>query len=270
MQRKRIALLLALVLLGACTHVKRCSYEGFGRDDWQHPERVVAALGLEPGDRVVDLGAGSGYFTFRLAEAVGPAGRVEAVDIDPDMIAYLDERIASGSHGNVRTVLATPSDPGLEGDDVDLVFTVNTYHHMEDREAYFAGLARYLAPDGRVAVIDLQESGQGFFFRLFLGSHTSDPAVIASEMAAAGYRRVESHDFLTRQSFQVFARADAAAPEPAPEAASVRPGINAPFLSPELDVAEWTRRFEGESREIYVERERIADTLCQYSEEIYY
>src|SRR5215218_8079306 len=71
---------------------KRFAYSGFGRDRWQQPDRVVAELGLGPGDRVADLGAGGGYFTFRLARAVGPSGVVYAVDTDRDMPAALAAR----------------------------------------------------------------------------------------------------------------------------------------------------------------------------------
>ena len=65
-----------------CAGLKRCAYEGFDRDDWQAPERVVEVLGIEPGDRIADVGAGGGYFTFRLADAVGAQGLVYAVDVD--------------------------------------------------------------------------------------------------------------------------------------------------------------------------------------------
>ncbi len=260
MPAKHIALVVAVALLGACANVKRCSYEGFGRDDWQQPERVVESLALAPGERVADLGAGGGYFTFRLADAVGEGGRVFAVDVDPDMTAYLEKRVARDGHGNVEVIRATPADSGLDDASVDLLFTVNTYHHLDERSAYFRALAPKLAPDGRVAIIDLHPD-QGFFFRLFVGGHATEPAQIERELDAAGYRLLETHAFLARQSFQVFALAeDERAAATAPEA-SVRPGINKPFLSADLDVDQWAERFEGESREIYVERQGIADTL---------
>ncbi|MDP8957777.1 MAG: hypothetical protein M3N51_00920, partial [Actinomycetota bacterium] len=72
--------------------LKRFGYSGLRRDRWQQPERVVAELGLQPGDRVADLGAGGGYFTFRLARAVGPSGVVYAVDTDRDVPSSLSER----------------------------------------------------------------------------------------------------------------------------------------------------------------------------------
>ena len=81
------ALAVLLVLLaGGCNKLKRSAYDGFGRDGWQQPDRVIEALALEPGARVADLGAGGGYFTFRLADATGPDGLVYAVDVDPGML----------------------------------------------------------------------------------------------------------------------------------------------------------------------------------------
>jgi ubiquinone/menaquinone biosynthesis C-methylase UbiE len=199
-----IRLLLLVVLLpalaGGCTWLKRSMYEGFGRDDWQQPDRVVQALALEPGERVADLGAGGGYFTFRLARAVGPTGRVYAVDVDQGMLDHVAERTAEEGVANVETVLATPTDPNLPAGSVDLVFTCNTYHHIEDRPAYFAALRGALRPGGRVAIVEYLP--EGFFQSIF--PHSTDAATIESEMRAAGYALEQRHDFLERQAFLVF------------------------------------------------------------------
>ena len=199
-----IAALLAASMIG-CAAVKRCAYGGFGRDGWQQPDRVIEALDLRPGARVADLGAGGGYFTFRLADAVGPEGRVLAVDIDADMTRHLAERARQEGRGNVEVILARHDDPLLPEAGVDLIFTVNTYHHIEDRSAYFARAARSLAPGGRVAVIEYRP--EGLFQRIF--PHATLADVIRREMESAGYRLEEQHDFLDRQSFLVFWRAPA-------------------------------------------------------------
>jgi len=196
-------LALGLVLATGCGAIKRCAYSGPGRDEWQQPERVVAALEIRPGERVADLGAGGGYFTFRLADAVGPEGTVYAVDVDPEMVAYLRERARDEGRANVVPVLAASDDPKLP-EAVDLIFCANTYHHLKDRSAYFAGVAGDLRPGGRIAIVEL--SGVGFFHRLVSG-HSTAASVIRSEMEAAGYREVEHHDFLSRQSFLIFSRA---------------------------------------------------------------
>jgi arsenite methyltransferase len=192
---------LSLLLASGCATCKRFAYEGFGRDRSQQPDRVIAALGLKPGDRVADLGAGGGYFTFRLADAVGSTGRVYAIDVDPDMVAYLRTRATDDGYENVEVLQATADDSGLPAASVDLLFTCNTYHHLNDRTAYFARAGAALRPGGRVAIIDY--NGSGWFSWLF--GHTTSTETIRSEMEAAGYRLADQHDFLSQQGFLVFA-----------------------------------------------------------------
>ena len=202
MKARSVCALLALALLCACTGLKRFAYEGIGRDEWQKPEEVVRALELKPGDRVADLGAGSGYFTFRLARAVGPAGKVYAVDIDPDMIAVLGERAKSENAANVEIVSAKPDDPGLAPGSVDLIFTSDAYHHIDDRVAYFASVAKVLRPGGRIAIIDFNGSG----WAIRMSGHYTPEETVRKEMARAGYRLVKQADFLEKQYLLVFSR----------------------------------------------------------------
>lgn len=200
--RTLLPLAILLSLVAGCTTVKRLMYEGWGRDSWQQPERVVRELDLRPGDRVADLGAGGGYFTFRLADAVGPAGRVYAVDVDGGMVEYVNGQATKRGYGNVEGVLGAYDDPRLPDDGVDLIFTCDTYHHLEDRSEYFKRAARHLRPDGRIAIVDY--SGKGWFIRLL--GHFTAPEVIREEMESAGYRLEKSLDFIDRQSFQIFVR----------------------------------------------------------------
>jgi ubiquinone/menaquinone biosynthesis C-methylase UbiE len=201
-QRKLLAgLAVVLVVLGSgCTRLKRLGYEGFGRDRWQHPERVVDSLGIEAGDRVADLGSGGGYFTFRLADAVGPAGTVYAVDVDPGLIQHVQEQASKEAYSNVETVLAQYDDPLLPEGGVDLIFTCNTYHHLQDRVAYFERTQRYLRPGGRVAIVEHRPGG----WLQWIFSHSTPSEVIRTEMEAAGYQLQEEHSFLPRQNFLVF------------------------------------------------------------------
>jgi ubiquinone/menaquinone biosynthesis C-methylase UbiE len=188
-----------LIALGGCTDIKRLAYEDFGdRDEWQESERVVESLGLAPGARVGDLGAGGGYFTFPIAEAVGPDGKVYAIDVDEGMLEYVREKAVQDGIANVETVLAAGGDPQLP-EPVDLLFTCNTYHHLEDRSAYFEAVRRYLRPGGRVAIIDY--SGEGGFFER---RHSTPAETIQSEMEAAGYQLEKNVGFLERQSFLIF------------------------------------------------------------------
>jgi ubiquinone/menaquinone biosynthesis C-methylase UbiE len=198
--RRTACLVLAASLLAGCTSLKRLAYEGFSRDGWQQPERVVSALGIRPGDRVADLGSGSGYFTLRLASAVGPQGRVFAVDVDPDMNEYLTGRLRRAGIANVDVILGRFEDPLLPDAGVDLVLTVDTYHHIADRPTYFRNLRRDLAPGGRVAVIEYD--GRKWFVRLM--GHYTPRGELLREMREAGYEVAEDHDFIDRQSFVVF------------------------------------------------------------------
>lgn len=199
--KRAASALLAAALVGGCTSFKRLAYEGFARDGWQQPERVVAALAIRPGDRVADLGSGSGYFTLRLARAVGPDGRVYAVDVDEGMNEYLRQRVAKAGVKNVEVILGRFEDPLLPDGGVDLVLVVDTYHHLEDRPAYFRNLRRDLAPDGRVAVIDFD--GRKVWYMRWTG-HITPRALLLREMAEAGYEVAEEFDFIDRQSFVIF------------------------------------------------------------------
>jgi arsenite methyltransferase len=194
------ALLLALVLLAGCAKLKQWAYEGLKRDDWQQPEKIIQSLEIRPGDHVADLGSGSGYFTFRLAKAVGPSGKVYAVDIDEEMNELISERAQKVGTNNVQVILAEPNNPKLPTTGVDLILTVNTYHHIEGRLAYFANLRKYLRPNARVAVIDFDR--RAWFQGLW--SHYTPAEFIRREMEQAGYTLQRDFNFLDRQSFQIF------------------------------------------------------------------
>jgi SAM-dependent methyltransferase len=198
--RPAILGLAAAVALGGCGSWKRFAYEGLWRDRWQEPDRVVTALALPPGAHVADIGAGGGYFTFRLAQAVGPEGNVYAVDVDPDMTEYLTRRAAAEEVGNLDVVLAQPDDPGLAAASVDMLFTCNTYHHLDDPAAYFERARASLRPGGRVAIIDF--NGEGWFSWFF--AHATPAEQIRVDMERAGYELDTAPDFLGQQNFLIF------------------------------------------------------------------
>jgi predicted methyltransferase len=120
------------------------------RDRVRQPDRVIAALGLHHGQRVADIGAGRGYFTFRLADAVGPTGRVLATDIDEAALDAL--RAHRPARANVTTRKVAANDPGLEAAAQDLVFLSEVDHYLPDRVEYLRKLRAALAPGGRIAV----------------------------------------------------------------------------------------------------------------------
>ena len=188
------------LLVGGCARLKQCAYEGISRDEWQQPQKVIAALKLQPGAIVADLGSGGGYFTFRLAEAVEPGGKVYAVDVDPDMVELVAKTAKDKGQTNIETILAKPENPSLPKAGVDLIFTSNTYHHIDNRVAYFTNLRRFLRPGGRVAIVEFDRRG----WLAGLLRHYTPSEFIQREMEQAGYRLRENFDFLDRQSFLIF------------------------------------------------------------------
>jgi arsenite methyltransferase len=188
------------VILAGCARLKQCAYEGVNRDEWQQPQKVIAALKIQPGSIVADLGSGGGYFTFRLADAVGPTGKVYAVDVDPDMIDLVAKAAREKSSNNIEPILAKANDPLLPKPGVDLIFTSNTYHHIDNRVAYFGNLRQSLRPGGRIAILDFDRRAwiEGLL------RHYTPSEFIKREMEQAGFALEQEFDFLDRQAFLIF------------------------------------------------------------------
>jgi SAM-dependent methyltransferase len=171
------------------------------RDAWQQPDAVVAALELAPAMAVADVGAGTGYFTVRLARAV-PQGQVLATDIEPDMVRYLAERAQREHLTNVTATLAGAADPKLAAGSVDRVLVVDVWHHIGDRVAYARGLAAALRPGGKVVIVDFtQEATHGP-----PKHHRLTPEAIVADLRAAGLDAVVSPTRLPEQYIVVGTR----------------------------------------------------------------
>jgi ubiquinone/menaquinone biosynthesis C-methylase UbiE len=171
------------------------------RAAWQKPEELVAALGLRRGQCVADLGAGTGYFSRLLSAAVGPTGTVLAVDPEPNFVAHLRERAEREGSANVVPVLASLDNPRLPAGIVDTVLIVDTYHHIDDRVAYFRRLRQALRGPGRIAIVDWQKR------ELPVGpemDHKLAREQVVHEMETAGYRLVEEPAILPYQYFLIF------------------------------------------------------------------
>lgn len=175
-----------------------------GRDGWQHPEQVIASLDLRPGDKVAEIGAGDGYWLPWLSDAVGPDGRVYAVEVEAEKISALEERVAQDELRNVIVVLGRYEDPELPDGQIDVAMTCLTYHHIEERPGYFRRLRTDLSPRGRVVHLDDRHDVSPPLRWLQGSGHWSDPAAVRTEMGEAGYHAVAEYDFLPLQSFQVF------------------------------------------------------------------
>jgi len=128
--------------------------DGIRRVEQLRVDEVIAALDLKPGDVVADIGSGSGVFTVAFARAVGPTGKVYAVDIDQEMIDFVLERARAEGLTNVEGVMGEYDDPKLPVTDADFAFYHRTLHMIEHRQAHLNATARYLAHDGRIVVVE--------------------------------------------------------------------------------------------------------------------
>lgn len=132
------------------------------RDTWQMPETVVELLAVQPGMVVADIGAGTGYFLPHLVRAVGAEGRILALDTEPNMVEYMQNRIEEAGWKNVEARVSAPDDPGLEPGSVDRILIVDTWHHIAERPAYAAKLRDALREGGVVMIVDFtRDSPQG-------------------------------------------------------------------------------------------------------------
>ncbi len=171
------------------------------RDAYQKPDQVMAVLAFRPGERVADIGAGSGYFARRVSKAVGPAGDVLAIDIAPEVLEYLEARARREGLANIRVQRVAPDDPQLPSGGVDTILMVDTLHYVKDRGAYARKLRAGLAPGGRVVVIDFvpkspEERPWGPPPEQKMSREEVDAA-----MAEAGLAPARVHGFLAEQFF---------------------------------------------------------------------
>jgi ubiquinone/menaquinone biosynthesis C-methylase UbiE len=198
-------LVLASALLFGCSGITKLDYGNLlNRGGWQRPDDVIEVLSITPGASVADIGAGEGYFLPYLSRAVGPEGRVYAVEVEDEPLAALEALVSEQGLGNVEILCGRYEDPLLPDRKIDLVLIVNTYHHIEARPDYFRRLRDDLAEGGRVAVLDPNEELTGIFSLFLDEGHTSRVGDVRKEMEEAGYQRLESHDFLLAQVFEVF------------------------------------------------------------------
>ncbi len=168
------------------------------RDAWQKPKEVIEALALAPDVRVADLGAGTGYFTVRLA-GMHPEARVYAIEIEPNLVRHIEKRAKREHLANVIPIEGAPDDPRLP-EKVDVILIVDTYHHIDARTDYFRRLRDALRPGGRIAIVDFKlDSPYGPPRSARLA-----PEVVKKEMQAAGYAVAAEHAFLPHQYFIEF------------------------------------------------------------------
>jgi SAM-dependent methyltransferase len=169
----------------------------------ERPTQAIAALELKPGQTVVDFGAGSGYFTFRMSPLVGNQGRIVAVDIEPTMLTAISERAARMQITNVETRRSTERDPNLPAQSVDLLLMVDVYHELAFPFETLAGIREALKPQGRVALVEYRKEDPNVPIKEV---HKMSERQIIRELEAAGFRHVKTISTLPLQHLVIFTK----------------------------------------------------------------
>jgi SAM-dependent methyltransferase len=152
------------------------------RDSHGEAERVLNLLGIRPGQRVADIGAGLGYYTVRIARRLGPGATIYATDVKSEYLDQLRERLARERITGVQLVLGLPRDPRLPTESVDVAILSHMYHEIENPYEFLYRLQSSLASGARVGIIDMDRPTQ---------SHGTPPALLRCELAAVGYRQLD-------------------------------------------------------------------------------
>jgi len=171
------------------------------REREEQPAKLMKALKLRPGDRVADIGAGSGYFTFRIAGEVGPKGKVYAVDIQKEMLDIIRQRMQTGRLTNVEPVLGTITDPKLPAASVDLILLVDVYHEFSHPYEMTEAMVKALKPGGRLVFVEYRLEDAKVPIKLV---HKMTQRQVLKEMAAHPLRHVQTSDVLPWQHIMIF------------------------------------------------------------------
>ena len=165
------------------------------------PETALDAIGIKPGMKVADVGAGVGYFTLRLSKRVGPEGVVYANDVQPEMLAMLKERAAKAGATNIRAILGSESDPKLPKNTIDLALMVDVYHELSQPQAMLDRLRTSLKDDGRLVLIEYRKEDPHIPIR---PEHKMSVSEAKQEVEAEGYRLDKVLEDLPRQHILIF------------------------------------------------------------------
>lgn len=171
------------------------------RDSEERPQLTIDALEIEAGQTVADLGAGSGYYSFRVAPLVGERGSVLSIDVEPRMLRIIAERAKRDGIKNITTVLGTPSDPNLEPNSIDLLFMVDVYHELEYPFEVMTRVRQALKPGGRVALIEYRAEDPAVMIKPV---HKMMERQIIKELTAAGFRHQKTIRTLPLQHLVLF------------------------------------------------------------------
>jgi predicted methyltransferase len=182
-----LVIVLASVLV--CPACRAAQESGPARDTWQRPQEVMDALGIKAGTAVADVGCGSGYFTFKLAERVGPQGEVYAEDIDEKEVAGIGRRAKLEVLKQVRPIVGVADDPRLPSATLDAILVVNSYHEWREYSKMLQHLAAALKPGGLLAIIDgVAEPGKPR--EAYYSRHRMPEEIVREDAAREGFRFV--------------------------------------------------------------------------------
>lgn len=176
--------------------------ERSGRQQEEGTDLLMDALDLQPDDVVADIGAGSGYFTFRISPRV-PQGKVLAVDIQPEMLEMIQRKQQDEGGNNVQTILGTVDNPQLPTDSVDWVLLVDAYHEFSHPYEMMRDVADALAPGGRVALVEYREEDPSIMIK---PRHKMTEGQAVKEMKAVGLKLLENKDVLPQQHLMIFGK----------------------------------------------------------------
>lgn len=183
-----------------------CQEEKNGPDDWeayhnayQPPDSVMDAIGVKPGMVIGEVGAGRGRYVVHMARRVGDGGKVYANDIDKDKLLYLGFRCMRDSIKNVVTVLGEVTDPKLPKGALDMVYIINTYHHLDDPVELMKNIIPSLKPEGTLVIIEHDPVKYPD-----IGSHSTPQQVLIDQAGEAGFELVRIETFLVRDNINIF------------------------------------------------------------------
>jgi predicted methyltransferase len=168
--------------------------ESDGRDKWQKPDEVIKAMGVKAGQVIVDIGAGSGYFTRRFAAATAPTGKAIGIEIDSAMVRAMNADARRWNLSNYEARLVPTDDPMLAPRSVDVVFLCDAYHHINDRVAYFARVRQALKAGGRLVIVDYVKTQEQ-------PDHSIVKEEVIDELRRAGYRLAREFDLLLPKQY---------------------------------------------------------------------
>ncbi len=172
------------------------------RIEQEQPDQVVANMNLRPDEVVADIGAGSGYFSFRIAAKV-PDGKVLAVDIQPEMLALIEQRKKAEGVSNIEGVLGAIDDPSLTAESIDAAIMVDAYHEFSHPFEMMAGITRALRPGGRIFLLEYRGEDPNVPIRPL---HKMTEEQVVREMSVFGLEWTDTLDFLPWQHMMIFTK----------------------------------------------------------------